>query len=333
MPAPLQTSSIDNTNVGTGTRTISLTGVTAGSTLVAWAFTFRYDTSATHISGISSSASGAFTLAKTRMVNSVSGAAGFRYAIHCYYKTNVASGSHTITATFSQSSDNILCWFVSEIPGIATTSPVDIAIDSSVAYGPASISIGPSATLAQAQEFAMLAFMGHGTGIWNGASSGNGNAPSGWTAWRGYYDSLGTPPPGMPFATYYRDTTTTAALSGSVTVMTDSIGEPFLMALVTLKQSAGAYYVEILLSPQSGITVNGSTGWTVEMSTGSPSSGATIVTGLAAQSTGNELRPAPPAGASLGQTINVIAYNTSLTHSGGTGVGTTRGTGVVKAAS
>lgn len=331
MAAPLQTSSIDNTGTGTGTRTISLTGVTAGSTLVAWAFTFRYDTSATHISGVSSSASGAFTLAKTRMVNSVSGSGGFRYAIHCYYKTNVAAGSHTITATFANSTDNVVCWFVSEIPGITTVSPVDIAIDNSVAYGPASISIGPSANLAQAQEFAMVAFMGHGTEIWNGASSGNGNPPSGWTAWRSFYTSTGSPPPGMPFVAYYRDTTTTSPLSASVTVMTDSLAEPFLMALVTLKQTAGTYYVEVLLSPQAGITVNGSTGWTVEMSTGSPSAGATIVTGLAAQSSGNELRPAPPAGATLGQTINVVAYNTTLSHSGGTGVGTTRGTGIVKA--
>lgn len=333
MAAPLQTSSVDNTATGTDTRTISLTGVTAGSTLVAWLFTYRYDTAASHVSGVSSSNGGAFTLARTRMRNSQNGAGGFRLAIHCYYLTNAASGSHTITASFDEATDNTVSWFVSEVPGIVTSSPVDIAIDADVVYGSPSISIGPTANLAQAQEFAMLAFTGMGTNVWNGATSGNGNPPAGWTGWRGYYVASGSPVPGMPFAAYYRDTTTTAPLSGSVTVLTDSITDPFLMMIVTLKQSSGAYYVEILLSPQSGISVNGSSGWTVEMSTGSPSAGATIVTGVTAEASGNELRVTPPSGATLGQEINVIAYNTTLSHGAGTGVGTTRGTGTVKAAS
>lgn len=333
MAAPLQTSSVDNTGAGTSTRTISLTGVTAGSTLVAWLFTYRYDTASTHLTSVSSSNGGAFTLARTRLRNSQNGSGTFRLAIHCYYLTNVASGSHTITATFSNAADNTVSWFVSEVPGIAASSPVDINIDADVVYGSSTISIGPTNNLSQALEFAMLAFTGMGTDIWNGATSGNGNAPSGWTAWRGFYTNTGSPIPGMPFAAYYRDTTTTAPLSGAVTVKTDSITDPFLMMIVTLKQSSGSYYVEVLLNPQTGITVNGTTGWTVEMSTGSPSVGATIVTGLAAQSTGNELRPPAPAGAALGATVNVIAYNTSLAHSAGTGVGTTRGTGTVKSSS
>lgn len=333
MPNPLQTSAVDPTSTGGSTRTITLTGVTAGSTLVAWLPTYRYDPAASHITGVSSSNGGAFTLVRGRIVNSQNGSGTFRLGLACYLLTNVAAGSHTITASFANSSGNTVSWFVSELPGVVPTSPVDIATDVDYLYGSPSVSIGPTGNLSQAPEFAMVVFMGMGTDIWNGATSGDGNPPSGWTAWRAFYDNFSSvPPPGVPFAAYYQTAATTAPLAATVTAKTGSITDPWLVMLVTLKLAAGSYYVEVLLSPQAGITVDGSTGWTVEYSAGDPRDGATIATNVTAQATGNELRVPAPTGTTVGQLINVVAYNTALSHGAGTGVGTTRGVGTVKAA-
>lgn len=335
MPAPIQTSAIDNTGSGGTTRTITLTGVVAGSTLVAWLPTYRYDTAASHVSGVSSSNGGAFTLARGRIRNSQNGGGSFRLGLACYVLLNAAAGTHVITATFANSSGNTVAWFAAELPGIRSTAAVDIAVDGDIVYGSPVISLASGGNLAQAQEFAMLVFCGMGTDRWNGSTSGVPavTAGEGWTGWAGYYTNTGSPIPGMPFAAYWRDTSTTAAIDGSVAVKTDSITDPFLMMMVTLRLAAGSFYVEVLLTPQTGVTVNGTTGWIVEMSTGDPAAGATVVPNITAQTTGNELRPPAPSGATLGQTVNVVAYNPTLAHtqgSGGTGVGTTRGTGVVK---
>ncbi len=326
MPAPLQTTAVATFAAGTGNETRSLTSVVAGSTIGCLVATYRQDALTPHVTSVTSSNGGALTAALTRTRNSQNAGGGNRLTLTLYLLQNAAAGSHTLTLVKAQTGDTFGSWFAFEVGGVVASSAVDIATDASVDYPNASVSIGPTASLSQAQEFAIAAVAGLGSILFNGSATPPSVAPAGFTAWASYNQV--SPFVAVPFQASYADLNSVSPLSAAWTVDTTGIDDGYLAIIVTLKLISGTFFVEILLDPDPNaspaITINNSAGWTVEMSSGSPAAGATIFTNVTAQSTGNKLHVPAPSGVALNAQVNVIAYNTGLGLSGERGVGTVK---------
>jgi hypothetical protein len=326
MPTPLQTTAVQNHDNAGATDTASVTGVVAGSTLIVVIGSYRYTTTGALVSGVSSSNGGALTLARERLRASDDGGGAHRLGLHVYFLPNAASGSHTITVTFTNGSGNYADWFVTEVPGLAATSPHDsaAAADAAFAHGVSSVSVTTGA-LAQASSFILAAACGQGAATWNGSTTAPMPAPSGFTALRGkvYGGSLD----GVPFQASYDDVESVAPVTASWTVPNDSVADGFLAIAVAFNLASGTNYVEILCTPdtEDGVTINASTGWIVHVAAGDPKDGYTVYSGIAAQATGNEIRvPGASAGVAVSGTVNVQVVNAGLGYTSGWGVGTVR---------
>lgn len=325
MPAPTQTSAMTAFGAG-ATETLTLSGVASGAAVGAVVATFRQDALLPHVSGVSSSNGGALSSIASRTRNTQNAGGGHRLTLAAYLRSSVAAGTHTLTLTKGQTGTTFGSWFAFELPGIAAASPVDVMIDASVAYPSASVSIGPTPQLAQALEFAIAAVAGLGSILFNGSDVPPSVAPTGFTAWRSYNQV--SPLVGVPMQVSYADLNSTSPLSATWTVDTGGIDDGYLAFIVTLKLAAGGFFVEILLDPDPNanpaITINNTTGWTVEMSAGDPAAGATILTNITAQPSGNKIHVPAPAGVALNQKVNVIPYNTGFNVHGARGVGTVK---------
>lgn len=326
MPTPLQTTAVQNHNNGGATDTVAMTGVVAGSTLIVVVPAYRYTTTGALVSGVSSSNGGALTLARGRQAASRSGAGSHRMGLHVYFLPNAAAGSHTITVTFTNATGNYADWFVTEVPGLATTSPHDTAAaaDAHADAVVSSVSVA-TGTLAQASSFVLVTAAGQGASTWNGSATAPMPAPTGFTALRG--KALPGAIDGMPFQSSYDDVESVAPVSALWTVPDDSINDGFLAVAVAFKLASGTNYVEILVTPdaEDGVTVNTTTGWIVHVAAGDPKDGYTVYSGIAAQATGNEIRVPGAAGAvAVGGTLNVQVVNAGLGYTSGWGVGTVR---------
>lgn len=320
MPAPLQTSAVQNHNNGGATDTLSLTGVTAGSTIIVVLPAYRYDTpSGALVSGVSSSNGGSLTLAKSRLRNSDNGAAQHRLGLHVYFLLNAPAGSHTITATFVNATGNYADWIAVEVPGLKATGALDVTAttDAAFAHGVSSVSV-TSGALAQAESFVLVAAAGQGASTWNGSSTAPMPAPTGFTALRG--KPYGASLDGVPFQASYADVASIAPNIASWTVPNDSYADGFIAMAVVFREASGTNYVEILTG---GANIDGTTGWTIYANVADWTATGTLKhENIAAQLTGDELRIPAPAGTTVGQGVNVHGFNSTLSFA--SSVGTVR---------
>lgn len=327
MPAPTQTSPLQTFAAGGGNEIITLTSVAANACVGAIVATYRQDALLPHVASVTSSNGGALTSARSRTRNSQNAGGGNRLTLTVYLLPNAAAGTHTLTLVKGQTGTTFGSWFAFELPGVAPSSPVDIAIDASVDHPSPSVSIGPTAQLSQALEFAMAIVAGLGTAIFNGSSTPPSVAPDGFVAWRSYNQN--SPLVGVPMQASYADLNSTAPLSATWTVSTDSIDDGYLAMIVTLKLSAGAFFVEVLLqwhpSEPSPTSLDGSAGWSVVVSPGVIGGAGTVThTNVTAQPSGSKLHlPAPP-GVTLNQQVNVIPWNVTLGYDASLDYGTVK---------
>jgi hypothetical protein len=310
MPAPTQTSAVVNVNNGGATSTVTLSGVVAGASIVVVVPAFRFSTpGAALVTGVSSSNGGALALSRSRLRNSDNGGNQHRLGLHVYTLLNAAAGSHTLTVTFANGSGNYADWFAMEVPGLKTTGALDAtaSADNAFAHPVSSVSI-TSGGLAQAQSFVLAVACGVAASAWNGSTTAPYPAPAGggWTALRGARVSGSLA--GVPFQSAYLDTSSVAAVSATWTVPNDSTDDGYITMAVVFGLASGSSYIEILTG---GTTINGTTGWTVQYSAADPKLGYAEIPNVAAQATGNELRVPAPAGTTVGQSINVQAFQAS----------------------
>jgi hypothetical protein len=149
--------------VVSGSPTVALTGVTAGNTLVFCVYMQSNNRTLDSMSGGSNSYSE--TVART--INT-----GSNHAMTMWRAFNVSGGDYTVTLTMSASSTYSIG--VVELSGVTTTDPLDSAPAGEVAEPGQTLDVGPTATLAQANEI----LVGCGGGS---VSSRPFNAMSGWT--------------------------------------------------------------------------------------------------------------------------------------------------------
>lgn len=332
------TSVVRSQSAGSTLTGLSVTVATTGSAVVVYASCYRASTTGELLNAPTASGvtfeviTDGTTSAKSLKATDSGGGSG-RIGHYWFIARNVAAGALAITLNMVNASATCVAAFACEVPRVPTSgSYCARAVNATAAAGVTSVSVAFSQDLSQARNTVLAVASGIGTDAWNGSTSGDGVQPSGWNMLRGYCPNFtGGSIDGPPFQAAYLDTTTVVRPSASWSVVNNTFSEGFVATAVALLDTETSLYVEILLQPQSGIAVNGSSGWTVEVSAGSPSLGATIHTNITAQATGNELRVPAPVGVTAGQQVNVIAYNGTLAHATGTSVGTTRGLGTVKA--
>lgn len=339
VPSPISTV-VRSQSAGSTLGPISIT-VAAGDAIVVYASCYRATTGG-ELMNLPTAAGMTFEIitdgtTQARQLKATdSGGGTGRVGHYAWIARNVTAGAKSITLNFVNSSANVAAGFAFAVPRVPASGTYCSRVVNAV-YGinVTSVVASISTNLSQARNTVVAVASGIGTNLWNGSASGDGVQPSGWSMLRGVTENFtGGNVDGPPFQAGYIDTNSVAPLSATWTVADDTLDEGFVTTIFALLDVEGGNYVEILLEPASGagITINGSTGWTVEVSAGDPKDGAQVFSNVAARATGNEIRVPAPAGTTAGQTVNVIVYNATLAHSGGTGVGSTRITGTVRAA-
>jgi hypothetical protein len=302
MPTPVASAITSSATIGS-TSAISVTA-SEDDLILAIIPCFRFGTTGALVSGVSSNVGGALSLVASRLRASDDAGGGNRLGLYAYMLPDAAAGSHTITTTFVNGSVNYASWCVIRIPGMATVSPDDIKVTGEFVRNTLTLTIASGANLAQAQEVVFAIACGMGNNVWNGSTAPPLGAPSGWTGLAGSVNNT----TGVPVHISYQETSSVAALSASWVVPDDSIDDGSIVMMVSFKTTSGTNYIEILTG---GTTINGTTGWTVQYSAADPKLGYTEVLNVAAQASGNELRVPAPAGTTVGQSINVQAFQAS----------------------
>lgn len=305
MPAPVRQSSLVLTEGVTAAAfsTTTINGVVAGNTLVA-IVAVNSPTSADadictgYTTTIGGSPANTWTnVLRRRRVN----AGGVWYSeLTMWIAHNVSAGNTVGRPTFAF--DALFAFsHVDEYTGLVTASAVDQTATAFADAGAASISAGPTGTLAVASQTVIAAVMNGYNDSWNGNGTSPGSPPSGFTLLRG---NIGA---GRNNAqSVYRDVTATTPVSAAWTVNT-TYG-PSVAGIATLRQGTSALRLEVDNIDVTDIT--GTSGWTIWAFPGNPKDGnGTEWTAYSAViSSGKLILPSAPAGAAAGATFNVSGY-------------------------
>jgi hypothetical protein len=331
MPTPTQAGTLTKFSIANNaTTTRTITGVVAGASLVLWIGPERFATSYT--GEVLTVTCPTATFVRIAHQASFSNDAGGNVRQECsiYLATNVASGSHTVTIQAANIGGNTNAtegpWVLSEFPGIVAVAPASATAAASlaarIANGVASITLGPSANLSQAQAMVLAWFVARRNFLWNGASPGV--ASSGFTLIAQDVANATA----SPAIASWQDVNSTSPVSVPMGVVGSADnGDGTRGVAAFLRLASGANYVEILVQPdtEDSVTVNATTGWTVHVAAGDPKDGFLVYSGIAAQATGNEIRVAGAGGTvAVGGTVNVQVVNSALGYTSGWGVGTVR---------
>jgi hypothetical protein len=331
MPTPTQAGTLTKFSIANNaTTTRTITGVVAGAALVLFISPQRFATSYTSELLTVTCPTATFVRIGHEASFSNDSGGNFRQETSIWLATNVAAGAHTVTIQAANIGGNTNAtegpWVLSEFPGVVAVAPASATAATSVtgriANGVASITLGPSANLSQAQAMVLAWFVGRRNFLWNGASPGV--APTGHTLIA--QDTANAT--ASPAIASWQDVNSTSAVSVPMTVVGSvDNGDGTRGVAAFLRLASGANYVEIMLTPdtEDGVSINGTTGWTVHVTPNDPRDGYTVYQGIAAQATGNEIRLAGAGGSvAVGGAINVQVVNAGLGYTSGWGVGTVR---------
>ena len=287
--------------------TASITGVVAGNCLVAVVAAHRLSTSGNLVSAygttISGSAANTWSLAARSAFTSAS---GHRTEVTIWVAPNCSAGTTVGKPTLVNETTTIWHHF-DEWPGIATSSPVDKTATGGVASSVGTLTVGPTATLAQAASLQISAVADKFNYAWNGSGSGAGTPPTGHTILQGAASSAI-----LPAQSSYRELASTAGVSATWTTA-EPTSHGTVGATVTLKIASLVKQLEI--TSLGGATIAGTTGWAAWMWTADPKDlkavyfSGTDVTVTA----GKIVLSNPPATITTGQQGQAILQNATLT--------------------
>jgi hypothetical protein len=226
--------------------------------------------------------------------------------VYIYECLNVGAGSTTITLDCTLEDDNnFVSWDVAEFSGVATSSTHDQVATTQVAPSAATATVGPTSTLAQADELVVVI----AAGKWYWQFNGSGAAPSTYTL-----DNITNDSTYIAMQTAHKIVSATTAVSATWTFPEDqSVNDGGAFALVTYKAATASSTLRVKGVFESSI--NSDSGITMLVWTGSPTATyATEYTGLTAESSGGIVYASPaPAGTSAGDSVNLIAWNSNDT--------------------
>lgn len=269
----------------------TLSGVTAGNTLIAYVAIQRYSTSTPGLltavaSTIGGTTANTWQIAKAQAKVKDEGAPAASYhqtESIIAVATNVAGGNTTIALDFVyEDGGNVASWFVEEWSGLAKTSIVNGIASGTGAHEATSTTTGNTGTLGSTDDLALSLISGMFLGAVNGGSPET--ASSGWTT-RGY-QLVGTVLDGRaPMHAQSKQLASASAISASWTH--DTAFQGTAAVLVTLKSASTAKRIKISGMPS---TVDGTTGWEV-MHWTSHTDGATfrLVLGISAEASGGTM--------------------------------------------
>jgi len=331
MPTPTQAGTLNKHSLANNaTTTKQLTGVVAGAALALWIGTQRF--AELYTGELLTVTCGTATFVRVGHHVGVSNNAGggFRQELSLYLATNVAVGTHTVTIQAASIGGNTEltqgAWVLTEYPGLSIAAPAAAlaaaAVTARIADNIGSITVGPTAALSQAQSMILSGFAAQTNFAWNGTDPGT--APTGYTLLAAIADN--TVPSTAIFA--WQDVNSTAAVSATMGVF-GAVGNPdgTRGVLVAISLAGGTNYVEILVTPdtEDGVIVNATTGWIVHIVIGDSKDGYVVFSGIASQTTGNEIRVSGAApGVAVAGTVNVQVVNAGVGYTSGWGVGTVR---------
>lgn len=227
---------------------------------------------------------------------------GGRMGVYLYTARNSALQTVTATPTLVAASGNRVVAAMVEMTGMLSSGMPDKAASASVATAASSITAGPTATLAQADQTALAVIAGRWWYTFNSAGSG-GDPPSGWTKAFGTNDNTK-----FPFQVAYREVAATTALSAAWDVPA-SQGDGGVAIVGTFRESTTTLRTRITFKSASGI--NGVSGLTAKVWRGdSDTNYSATYTGLTAEASGDTLFCSAPAGAVAADVVNVVVYKT-----------------------
>lgn len=296
---------VDSSTVSTAV----INGVAAGNALIAVVCAHRAGTGSGNLidgygSTIGGSAANTWTLVGRA---AIADPGNFRTEITYWIAHNVSAGNTTCKPDFTYEDGSTNCQHhVDEWPGMPTLSAPDRFAAAGVPTNTGSISVGPTAALAQAAEVVYAAFCNRYTYEWGGGSSGAGTPPSGYTLLKGETSNVM-----LPFQTSYREVSATTAISVSISQVVQS-DQGGVGAIATFKLSTTNFRVEI-----TGINtdVNAATGLSAYVWTANPKDAtATEYLNVTAEATGGTIYLTPaPVGTTDNQSVNCAVYQTSGT--------------------
>lgn len=332
MPAPTQAGSLTKyTLANNATTTRNITVAAAGGALLLFLAPERFATGYT--GELLTVTCPTVTLVRIAHEASVSNNAGGNIRQECsvYLATGIAAGTHTVTiqaANIGGNTNNTTgSWLLSEVPGIVAVAPASAlaaaALSGRIADNVATITLGPSANLSQPQAMIVSWFAGRFNYLWNGTDPGS--PPTGHTL----IAQDVTNGSATPAIASWQDVNSTSPFSVAMGVVGSTAlnGDGTRGVAVALRLASGSNYVECLLTPdtEDGVSINGTSGWQVNIATGDPKNGYTVYQGITAQATGNEIRVPGGGGAiGVGGTVNFQVINPALGYTSGWGVGTVK---------
>lgn len=274
--------------------------VTAGSTLVARIGIRNVGQTGALISAITDSKGQTWTKREEQQ-DTAEDSHGWSYIFDCQ---NAAAGSTTISLDCAvEDNNNFIVWMVTELAGVPTSSAHDKGNKTSVSGTASSISVPATAALAQADSIYLVLVSAKWWYDING-----GSAPTNWTL-DGYANANSFVC--AMFAS--RIVTSTTGLGFSVTGVANQSTDDGATGIIYAYKAAGSsnYRVRALFDT----TINGDSSITAYVWTGEPSSVvATKFTGLTAEASGGVLLiNLPSTGYTNGQSVNVLAFNSTDT--------------------
>lgn len=326
MPGPVRQSNLVLQS-GVASSSVSgatIAGVAAGNTLVAIVVAHRPSSATANlVTGYGTTIGGtsANTWSNILRVGRLASDGVWYSEITAWIASGVSAGTTVGLPTFAFSDSLTVFSHMDEWAGIATASPLDKTSTTSLAAatGTASITVGPTAALAQASEVVIAAVSNRYNFVWNGTYSSPGAPPSTYTVLQGNTDNSA----GNVAQTAYKEVTATTAVSATWS-FADGYG-PTCAAIFTLRQASSTLRLEVDNIDATDIT--GTTGWTFWAWSGDPldAPAAKRWTAYSASlSSGKLVFPDAPPGAAVNSTWNVFGYQPSGTRTTGLMAGIVR---------
>jgi hypothetical protein len=288
--------------------TATINGVVAGNCLVAVVVAWRLSTSGDLVSAYGTTIGGSAANTWTLAARSARTEFGHRTEITVWVAPNCSAGNTVGAPTLVHNdASTTIRQHMDEWPGIATSSPVDKTATANAASLTGTITVGPTATLAQASQVQISAVADRYNYSWNGSMSGAGNAPSGYTLLQGTADNTL-----IAAQSVYRELNSTTAVSTTWTSIAEE-SHGLVAATVTLKISSTVRQLEI--TSLGGATISGTTGWEAWAWTADPKDiKATYFSGSDVIVTAGQIVLAnPPASIVTDQQGQAVLQNSTLT--------------------
>lgn len=325
MPGPVRQSNVvQQGNIAPAAVTAAaINGVVAGNCLIAIVVANSPTSSSADLvsaygTTIGGSPANTWTLiARSKLLDS---AGTWCVEVTAWIAHNVAAGNTEGKPTLVPASANYVWHHMDEWPGIVTASAVDKTATATAASTATSITVGPTAALAQTNEVVIAAVGTRLAYTWNGSGSGAGTKPASMDAiLRGTTDNSIA----ATGQSSYKDPA--GATTGVSATWTYANAQTAVAIIFTIKQGTTNLRLEVDDIDSADIT--GTTGWTFGAWAGDPFStlcnkkwsaySASIVSGKL-------VFPDAPAGATAGATYNVSGHQEAGTKTTGWMVGTVR---------